>query len=418
MSIASRAAWPHGHALVVAAAILLLVFAMPKKDRVNDCMSRVTLGWGLTYAHNCDSIHIVRDARSLPRYLGDSSPSRARPVHIVAVAAVAHVLSPVLAPLAALARVQDPSTRTLLPFYFAAVLVNVGVLAISYLILVRLVGLPPAPLGLAALAGLLASYDVAIAWFWIPHQILMNVMAPLGAVLAFVMGMRTLHLSRSALAGLGAATALGILSYGYCLVWPLAFGLGALWGRAVDARLEPGRLMTALLVYGIACAAPVLLWLGAFAALGREIAYEAQSVGQFVWVGQAATQQTLMAEIGGRGTRFLAALVGYLGAWGGAMLALAAALVVAASRGHRLLRVSTDPVVLGSIVAALLMLLFNFLQGYHQARLLLFPQLLAQLVGLRVLAISGSHAAVPPLAAAIAAWQVAMHLLGPPVSME
>lgn len=405
-------------AFVVAGALLLLVFAMPKKDGVGGCISLVAIGPGLTYAHNCDSTHILRDARNPARYLGDRSPSRSRPVHIVAVAAVAHVLSPLLVPAAALVRRASAATQELLPFYLAGVVVNAGVLALSYLLLVRLVGARADPMVSAALAAMLATYDVTVAWFWIPHQIMMNVLAPLGAVLAFVTGMRVLHLSWPVLAVLGLVTALGALTYGYCLVWPLAFGLGGLWAQTINGRLQVRRLAMALLIYGSAFVLPIALWLGAFVVVGREIAYEAQSVGQFGWLGEAVGRGAVLSEIGIRVGRLVTATAGYLRFWGWLMIGIAVAAGVALGRRAPALRVASDPVVLGALVAAALMLTFNLLQGYHQARLLLFPLLLAQVVLLRLLVIAGMAAAVPLAAAAIALVQVAGQLLGTPTSME
>lgn len=410
--------WPHVLASVVAGALLLLVLAMPKKDGVGGCISLVAIGPGLTYAHNCDSTHILRDARNPARYLGDRSPSRSRPVHIVAVAAVAHVLSPLLVPAAALVRRTSAATQELLPFYLAGVAVNACVLALSYVLLVRLIGAGADPMVSAALAAMLATYDVTVAWFWIPHQIMMNVLAPLGAVLAFVTGMRVLHLSWQALAVLGLVTALGALTYGYCLVWPLVFAVGGLWAQTIDGRFQLRRLAMALLIYGSAFVLPVVLWLGAFVVMGREIAYEAQTAGQFAWLGEAVGRGVVLLEIGTRAGRLVTATAGYLGFWGWLMIGLAAAAGVALGRRAPALRLASDPVVLGALVAAASMLTFNLLQGYHQARLLLFPLLLAQIVLLRLLVIAGMAAAVPLAAAAIALVQVAGQLLGPPTSME
>lgn len=417
LGVPARAA-RHGMVFAIAAAILLLVLAMPKKVDSSGCISLVSLGFGLTYAHNCDSIHILRDARNPARFLGDRSPSRARPVHIVAVAAVAHVLAPLLLPVTALVQTTNATTRELLPFYFAGVIVNGCVLALCYLAIVRLTGAGADPRTLAALAAMLASYDVAVAWFWVPHQIMMNVLAPLGTVLAFVTGMRLLHLSRQALVALGFVTAVAALTYGYCLVWPVAFGLGGLWARRLEGSLEMRGLATALIPFGLAFVLPIVLWLGTFAAMGREVAYEAQSVGQFTWLGEAMARGDALSEIAARFLRLARTTGGYLGLWGCVMIGLAVALGVVLARRAPGRRVASDPVVLGALVAAALMLTFNFLQGYHQARLLLFPLLLAQLVLLRLLVIAGIGATVPYAAACIAAVQVVGQVLGPPTSME
>jgi hypothetical protein len=99
------------------------------------------------------------------------------------------------------------------------------------------------------------------------------------------------------------------------------------------------------------------------------------------------------------------------------MIALAVAAGVTVRRLRPQLRVATDPVVLGALVTVALMLAFNFSQGYHQARLLMFPVLLAQVVLLRLLAVSGIGG-VGLAAALIALVQLAGNLIGPPASLQ
>ena len=402
----------------VAALILALALAMPKRDGVNHCIYRVQLGFGLTYAHNCDSSHIARDARNLERYLAEPSPSRSRPVYIVAVAAIAHVLAPVLVPLAAVLKPLQARAGDLLPFYLAGVVFNVAVVALSFQALVRLVGAGGDVLTRAALMGLIASYDLTLAWFWIPHQIPMNILAPLGGALAFVTGMRALHLSPGALVLLGLATSAACLTYGYCLVWPVAFVLGAGFGAVQSGRGNPAQLAVRIWPYAAAVCVPLLLWLGGFAIAGREVAYEAQSVGQFTWPGEAIRSGTLIGEALWRLWRLAGTVTVFLGPWGWLMLAAAVGSGAALRRYRPEVRVVSDPVLAGCLVTAVLMLGFNYLQGYHQARLLLFPLLLAQVAILRLLVRAGVPQAVPVVAAAVTVLQVLGGFLAPPTSME
>lgn len=418
LGVARRLGGVRGLTLWVAAIIFALALAMPKRDAVNSCIYRVELGLGLTYAHNCDSSHITRDARNLERYLAEPSPSRSRPVYIVSVAAIAHVLAPVLLPLAAVLRPLHARAGDLLPFYLAGVVFNVAVVALSFQALVRLVGAGGDVLTRAALMGLIASYDLALAWFWIPHQIPMNILAPLGGALAFVTGMRALHLSPGALGVLGLATSAACLTYGYCLVWPVAFVLGAAFGQVQADRLDAVRLGLRLWPYATSVCVPLLLWLGGFAVAGREVAYEAQSVGQFAWPGEAFRSGTLIGEALWRLWRLAGIVAGFLGLWGWSMLAAALALGVVLRRFRPEARVVSDPVLVGCLVTAVLMLGFNYLQGYHQARLLLFPLLLAQVTILRLLVLAGVPHAVPAVVAAITVLQVLGGFLAPPTSME
>lgn len=405
-------------AVWIGALILVLALAMPKRDGVNSCIYRVALGLGLTYAQNCDSVHIARDARSIERYLMEASPSRTRPVHILSVAALTHVLSPLLVPMASLLQPLRAWPADLLPFYLAGVVFNVGVLVLSFAALRRLLGGNDDPLEKAALAGLLVSYDLMLAWFWIPHQIPMNVLAPLGGALAFVTGMRALHMPARTHVLFGFATSMACLTYGYCLIWPVAYVAGAVFGAAMVRRAEPMQLSRVLGPYAISVCAPISIWFGGYALAGREFAYEAQSFGQFAWAGEALRSGDLTGEAVRRAWRMTALVAGYLGVWGWFVLACATLLGLAVRFRQPTTRLLSDPTIAGCAVAAVLMLGFNYLQGYHQARLLLFPLLLAQVGVLRLLILARVGAAVPACALAIAAVQLVLGFSAPPVSME
>jgi hypothetical protein len=407
-----------GPVVLVAAAILLLVLWMPKRDNVNGCIYRVPLGLGASYAFNCDSIHITRDARSISRYLEVASPSRSRPVHILSLAATAHVLAPVLQPLAGLVRPLKARAGELLVLFLAGVVLNVGVLALAHMAIVRLVGAGSEVAARAALMGLVASFDVTLAWFWIPHQVLMNVLVPLGGALAFAAGMRAPLLARGSVVLLGLATAAACLTYGYCLIWPVAFVLGRAWGAVVDRRWEPLAEARVLLPYAAAACLPIVVWLGFFAAAGREVAYEAQSFGQFAWMGEALRTGQLWSTALARGAELAVVMARYQGVGGWMIIVAAIGAAAHAARARPEARVATDPVVLGCLAAGALMLGFNYLQGYHQARQLLFPILVAQVVLLRSLVLAGKASLVAPVAAVVTVLQVAGGFMGPPTSME
>lgn len=411
--------WPRQAFLVLAAACLLaLVLAMPKRDGVNGCIHRIGIGLGLTLAGNCDSRHIASDARNIGRYLSEPSPSRSRPVYILALAAVTHVFSPLLMPLAGLLSPLKPWAGDLLAFYLGAILLNAAIVGASVGVVTRLVDGPADLATRTALIGLVASYDVTIAWFWVPHQIIMNLLAPLGAVLAFVWGMRGVLATPSTLIGLGLGCAAAALTYGYCLIWPVAFTLGFLWSGWQQGLRHPQHLIGRLLPFAAATCVPILAWTGTFSLAGQQVAYEAQSFGQFTWMGEAMARGTLLRDAFWR-CWFVGLFVAHvLGPYGTAVVAATLGLTawVASNLGPG--RVFRDPVVAGTITATALMLVFNFLQGYHQARLLIFPVLLAEVAALRLLVLWNRGEAVAVVAGLLTAAQICLGFLGPPISME
>lgn len=402
---------------LVMALIALAALWTPKRD-ISDCVRTLHPGLGIRLSHNCDSRHITRDARDLGRFLATSTPSRSRPVHIVALGAATIVLSPALVPASALLARRLPEIgAAALPSYLAGVVLNGLVLALAAFWMVRLVEARE-PLLAAGVAGLAASYDVTIAWLWVPHQIMLNVLVPVGGVVAWLGGRQAGRASPAAVARLGLATAAACLAYGYCLVWPLAFALGvAATSLERGAWPEPGEIVRAL-VYGASAAGPLILYFGAYWLAGRDVAYEAQSVGQFQWVAEAWRQGRLPGEAVAR-LGNLALITGrYLGLHGLALAIAAGGLAALAIRAGRGREVRRDPVLQGATVTLLLMLAFNYLQGYHQARLLLFPLLLLGLAVLRLLPQADATAWRAPVVWGLVALQLALAAARPPISME
>jgi hypothetical protein len=405
-------------AALLAAVLLALGLFGPKRSD-ETCVAAARLGLGATLSLNCDSRHITRDARELERYLATPSPSRTRPVHILAVSVATVVLSPVLVPAAALVAGTVPQVpRRDLASYLAAIAVNGLIVALAAMALVKIAGAEGVPLLAVLLAGLVASYDVTAAWFWVPHQIVMNTLVPVGGVLAYMLGRGSAHLPVRHVALLGLATAVGCLTYGYCLIWPVAFELGLVAGWLAASPRMTARNLAHATVYAGAVCLPMIAWFGAYAALGGQVAYEAQAVGQFQWAAAALRDGTLVSE----GLHRLAVLAhvtaGYFGMAGLALAAIVGALLVVLARQGRLPAAQRDAGLQGAVVVLIVMLAFNYLQGYHAGRLLLFPRMLLVIALLRLMPPAGLAGRRPAVVGAVVAAQTTAMLLWPPVSME
>jgi len=395
--------------------LVSFAFFSPKHDVL--CVSVVKLGKWTSLANNCDSRNIAREADMLDQFLTENTASRTRPVYVFSVAATAHVLAPVLVPAAMLLQGTLAMAKPRVTIFIAAVALNFLLLLQAHAWLVRLIGHDDFATRLA-LMGTLATSDIAVAWFWVPHQIFMNLLVPIGGVYLFCQGARSELLPARRLFAGGLFTAAGCLWYGYCLIWPVAFGLGALWGLHDYNRAALIEQARRLLIYGSGVVAPLAVWFGGYWFSGLEVAYEAQSVGQFQWLSEALRAHRLGAALLEHGIAMARVAGGYLGLHG--LLAGIAMLVCLALAGRAggWRRSLGDAVPVGAVATLLLMLAFNYLQGYHQARLLLFPIALATLVGFRLLQLAGRGGLIAPAGFALAAVQLTLALARPAISYE
>lgn len=233
--------------------------------------------------------------------------------------------------------------------------------------------------------GIVASYDVTLAWVWVPHQVIMNVIVPLGGVWAFVEGTKVQTMTARRLAAIGILFAASSLIYPLCVVWPPLLALGCATSASRWTDLE--ELRRIVMRWGIVLFAfllPMLAWYLPIAIAGFSVSHEA-SLGQFSWIHQGYASGMLWKSVWESGVQFAEYLTFYLNVYG---LFLAAAVVgIAITMGSRLgsRAVLSDPILCGALATTAVLLLFNFLQGYHRARILLFPLLLLALVGLRFL---------------------------------
>lgn len=388
------------------------------KHPIADCVRIRPLAFGATLAENCDTKNIAREIAALDDYLtADRTASRTRPTSIVADAIAEHVFAPVIGPAARqLGKTLDGSTAQL-AYLVVGVLTNLAILALAHQWYIRLIGTKRFADQLA-LMGVIASSDIVVAWFWVPHQSFMNLLVPIGGVFAFCEGMKSSFMPNRRLLLYGLATAAFCLWYGYCLIWPVAFVLGMALALAYPPY--PGRVpqLRRVVVYSSGVVLPLVLWFGAYALAGKEIAYEAQSVGQFQWLPDAWRAHRIGAALLTQAATTAEALRRDL-SWGGlvAMLAVmaAAATALAQAGGRRTFR---DGVILGVVVTFWLMLLFNYFQGYPQARLLIFPLLLASLAGFRLLHVARVENYVVPIATVLTVAQVVLALTRTPVTFE
>lgn len=402
--------------------VLALSLFMPKRD-IPHCVHIVPLGAGATIQHNCDSLLIAQTADDLGNYFAEPSMWRTRPAHILFVSGIGRVLGPFTSGLTddLVNRLRDveqylPNAPVLLKYYYAAILFNVLIVALAYF---GTTWLLPAqsPMQRIGIAGAIASFDITLAWFWVPHQILMNLLVPIGSVIAFVLGTRLRHLTRLQIAALGLVSALFTLAYPYALVWTVTFGVGGLYGWQKWTAPGIREAIARFTIYATGFGSLMVAWFMPYLLVfGDRVSHEA-NLGQFQWLPVALQEGQMFSAIALHVGITLGFLFSYNGLYGLVLLLTLLATSYPLVRSHSA-RALLDPVLLGVGATMVAMLLFNFFQGYHPRRLLLFPVLLLVIATSRILLLLDAHRTAAGYLFVVAATQVALGFARPALSQE
>ncbi len=376
------------HGGLIALALLFLVplaflFAPTVPD--SDCLRTLHIGQYAKVTHNCDTPSMIASTIDLGRFFSeggpDGGPWRTRPVYILLSAAASFVFEPV----AVLVRplfvrwvtgtysIDNISRR--LPLYLGLLALNALVLIVTVRLGAGLLGGMNTPLAFA-LGGAIVTTDIVHGWFWVLHFAFMNLLMPMGCIFFFVQGCRFRLLSFCEIMVLGLLVAASILSYGFAITWIPAAMLGWLFMAWRNGRLLPPLLeFTHAATFAVAACLPVVLWVAFIHFyMQHSVAYETGLTHQFVWIKEGvAAGQPLLTVLGDKMALFKDSLGQHLLPL--ALYPLAAAgvlLLIGGLVGGRDLsasRFARDPVLAGVVTCLLCMLIFNFFQGYFQARL-------------------------------------------------
>jgi hypothetical protein len=404
------------------AIILGLSFFVPKRD-LPHCVHIVPLGSTATIQHNCDSLLIAQTADDPDAYLTEVSMWRTRPAHILFVAAAGRILKPFTSGLTdgIEARVPDleryiPNARGLLHYYYAGILFNALVVALAYAAAIWT--LPAlSPLGRLGIAGAIASFDITLAWFWVPHQIILNILMPMGGVIAFLVGVQVRRLTRQQIGVVGAITALFTLAYPNALIWPVTFCLGSVYGWLNWAVLGARETIIRLALYAAALCFVMLVWYLPYLLMFDETISHEANLGQFGWLPEAVRDGEVLSAIALQMEIFAGSVAIYAGPYGLALLLVLFAALFALARVHSSSALR-DPVLLASGATMIAMMLFNFFHGYHPGRLLLFPLLLLVIATSRALLLIGFDRTAAVYLLAVTATQIALAFARPALSQE
>jgi hypothetical protein len=368
--------------LVIAALLCLtfvFLFSRPQQLTQNDCITHVVVADAARFVHVCDTYGLTEAMDNLGKFLTVDSPWRVHTVYILSGAALASALSPV----AKLfqwtvfdGRVSGGvNTKVFLqrfPDYFALAVINFLVLAAALSIALRLVGAQNEALA-AALAATIATSDMVHGLFWSQHPMFVNVIVPLGCIFYFVWGCRVRETGYATIIGFGLAAAACILTYSFTMLWLPAFVLGALyrdWRMGTRLADTVTGLWRSLLVFAVAGCGPVLAWLAInLFYLHVNISYEASNLKMFTWLSDAWREGQLGAALNSHWHGYLARVWGWLGWQAPLVLIAIAAMMWFGRRKWRPGQAARDPIIVAVALTIVSMLVFNFLQGLYESRM-------------------------------------------------
>jgi hypothetical protein len=306
------------------------------------------------------------------------------------------------------------------PEYFALMIVNFAVLGATIWMAMRLIG-PSARVLAAALGTAIATCDLVHGLFWTQHSNFLNIVVPLGCITYFVAGCRARQMTQTSIAVLGLGAGVAALAYAYIVIWLPLFVFGSLYRdlrmAAAPAEMLRGLVRT-LVPLGTAGCGPVLAWW----AINKNvmhgmISYEIDVFRQFVWIADAWHDGRLGAALAEHWNGYLRSVWSWLGWPAPVSLAGIALLLWLGRRDWRPAQVLGDPILLAVAATIVTMLIFNFLQGYYQPRLVNGITLALFVALARTAQMANRAALVAAMLLAIAAAQVVDAFLEPAISL-
>ncbi len=304
---ARRRRWlvPYGAFLAVLLGFMALLLVGPPlsvQEAKAACVTSITLPGRLRLILDCDSPVFMRDAHRPARLFEAGSIRQSRPVFVFAGTLAGAVFSPfarVLRPFVPEhpgATQHDPAKlefgfKTLLPYFFGYVALNIGLLVLTFALYWR-AATGPAPLSALAVriafwvGTLLIFNDVVRAFVWSPHTQMFNLLLPAVGV-ALILADRRRTPARLCLYALGIGV--GILAYA---AWALLFPclvIAEVWARrGTGWRAGGWRLLGLFVAMAMLCALPTIFWFAFLhSAVGKITVPETSRYHEVVWIAEA-----------------------------------------------------------------------------------------------------------------------------------
>ena len=361
--------------LAVLACIAVFLFTDKSKDTL--CIHNVFIYDVIVLPHNCDALSLADRLLQAQTFYTEFHNWKGRPVYHAYGMVAGHALVPVAFPLwaalypGARAKNQLRKFSVAFNFHLAYFLLNIGVVVACVWVAIRISGVAIASWPAVGLAAAIASTDLVEGGVWLLHTNIFNLVSAFGTLLFVVLGMQRTIIGRGAVLAGGFLIGLGALVYPAIAIAAPGYVCGRAIGRF---RVENDRrsLMEEaleLLAFAAVAAAPVIAWWGANRLFFETGTYLTVDKGHFSWAPLAFKEGKLVEQIAAHWEWFFGLLMKFSAAE--YLLGLGSILLLSLRGGLAGLKdLATDPVVWAALIAMAGVLSFNFLQGYHAARLM------------------------------------------------
>lgn len=364
------------HAWLVAILACVALFLFTDKAQDTECIHNVFVYDVAVLPHNCDALSMADKLLDFESFYVTYHNWKGRPVYHAYGAIAGSALVPVAYPIWA-ALYPGVKTKNQLKkfsasfnFHLAYFLLNIGVVIACAWVAIRVSGLETASWPAVALAAAIASTDLVEGGVWLLHTNIFNLVSAFGTLLFIVLGMQRTILTREAVLWGGFLIGLGVLIYPAIAVVAPGYVAGRLLGRlkVANDRASLGSEFVELVLFALMAVLPVVAWWAANRYLFETSTYLTADKGHFSWAAQAWAESDTVARVLTRLGGFYAIVMKFSAAE--YLLALGAIAVLALRNGAQGVRsLIADPVVWAVLIAMAGVLGFNFLQGYHAARL-------------------------------------------------
>lgn len=234
--------------------------------------------------------------------------------------------------------------------------------------------------GIFAAVWIVLTFDLVAAWMWVPHSIIASLIVPIGGMLFFRIGIDISQYRSGRLIGYGFFGAFMTLFYQYSIIWLPLFSIGILTfcfqNREIPLRQLAKSLVPKYFLLAGVFVVPVALWWFSNLLIRDGFSTELQTYRQFIWIMDAIAASDLRAELLRHLFKFLDNLTATFELYGATILLIFVVFIclyLSSAEKNR-----DQFIIFCSVIStAGVMLLFNFLQGFYQPRLVIGLLLMA-----------------------------------------
>ena len=216
------------------------------------------------------------------------------------------------------------------------------------------------------------TFDFVAGWLWVPHMIFANLIVPFGGILFYRVGLSFFQQSLGKLVLLAVFGSVMTLFYSYCVIWLPLLIIGYIHSILVQTKI-PGKTtnqkhLPRVFLTSFVFSGPVAFWWGINIIEGNQFEMTVTHYRQFTWIVDSYHNQDLFHEMAKRFGSFANSLGETFDLFG-LIIVIMFFLLLLASICLPEKKKQWKAILAPSLICILMMLFFNFFQGYYQPRL-------------------------------------------------